>query len=121
LAPTGLTAMLIGGVGGVLVVVTVPLLDKLKIDDVVGAIPAHLVCGIWGTMIVPFTNTDASYVTQLIGVVAYGAFAFVASAIVWAILKGTVGIRIDQEDEERGVDAAELGMEAYPEFGPNAA
>jgi len=121
LAPTGLTAMLIGGVGGVLVVVTVPLLDKLKIDDVVGAIPAHLVCGIWGTMIVPFTNTDAAYGTQLIGVVAYGAFAFVASAVVWAILKGTVGIRIDQEDEERGVDAAELGMEAYPEFGPNAA
>ena len=121
LAPTGLTAMLIGGVGGVLVVVTVPLLDKLKIDDVVGAIPAHLVCGIWGTMIVPFTNTDASYITQLIGVAAYGVFAFVASAIVWAILKATVGIRIDQEDEERGVDAAELGMEAYPEFGPNAA
>jgi len=121
LAPTGLTAMLIGGVGGVLVVVTVPLLDKLRIDDVVGAIPAHLVCGIWGTMIVPFTNTDAAYGTQLIGVVAYGAFAFVASAIVWGVLKATVGIRIDQEDEERGVDAAELGMEAYPEFGPNAA
>ena len=121
LEPTGLTAMLIGGVGGVLVVVTVPLLDKLKIDDVVGAIPAHLVCGIWGTMIVPFTNAEASYGTQLFGVAAYGVFAFVASAIVWAILKATVGIRIDQEDEARGVDAAELGMEAYPEFGPNAA
>jgi Amt family ammonium transporter len=121
LAPGGITAILIGGVGGVLVVVTVPLLDKFKIDDVVGAIPAHLVCGIWGTMIVPFTNADASYGMQLIGVAAYGVFAFVASLVVWGILKATVGIRIDQEDEERGVDAVELGMEAYPEFGPNAA
>jgi ammonium transporter, Amt family len=121
LAPTGLTAILIGGVGGLLVVVTVPLLDKLKIDDVVGAIPAHLVCGIWGTMIVPFTNDEASYGIQLFAVAAYGVFAFVASAIVWVILKMTVGIRVDQEDEARGVDQSELGMEAYPEFGPNAA
>jgi Amt family ammonium transporter len=121
LAPGGITAMLIGAVGGVLVVLTVPLLDKLKIDDVVGAIPAHLVCGIWGTMIVPFTNSDASYGMQLTGVIAYGAFTFVASLVVWGILKATVGIRIDQEDEERGVDQSELGMEAYPEFGPNAA
>jgi Amt family ammonium transporter len=121
LAPGGITAMLIGGVGGVLVVLTVPLLDKFKIDDVVGAIPAHLVCGIFGTMIVPLTNADASYGMQLVGVLAYGAFTFVASLVVWGILKSTVGIRIDQEDEERGVDQSELGMEAYPEFGPNAA
>jgi ammonium transporter, Amt family len=121
LAPGGVTAMLIGGVGGVLVVVTVPLLDKMKIDDVVGAIPAHLVCGIWGTMAVPLTNADATYGMQAMGVAAYGLFAFVVSLAVWAILKVTVGIRIDQEDEERGIDAAELGMEAYPEFGPNAA
>ncbi len=121
LAPGGITAMLIGGIGGVLVVITVPLLDKLKIDDVVGAIPAHLVCGIWGTMVVPFTNSDATYGMQLTGVVAYGLFTFVASLTLWGILKATVGIRVDQEDEERGVDAAELGMEAYPEFGPNAA
>lgn len=120
LAPGGIQAMLIGGIGGVLVVVTVPLLDKFKIDDVVGAIPAHLVCGIFGTMIVPLTNGDASYGTQLVGVLAYGVFTFTASLVVWGILKATVGIRIDQEDEERGVDAAELGMEAYPEFGPNA-
>ena len=121
LAPTGLTAMLIGGVGGVLVVLAVPVLDKLRLDDVVGAIPAHLVCGIWGTMIVPLTNADASYSMQLIGVVAYGAFAFIASLVVFGILKAVAGIRIDEEDEERGIDQAELGMEAYPEFGPNVA
>ena len=121
LAPTGLTAMLIGAIGGVLVVFAVPMLDKLRIDDVVGAIPAHLVCGIWGTMIVPFTNADASYGAQFMGVVAYGAFAFVASLVVFGILKATVGIRIDEEDEVRGIDQAELGMEAYPEFGPNVA
>jgi Amt family ammonium transporter len=121
LAPSGITAMLIGGVGGLLVVVTVPLLDRLRIDDVVGAIPAHLVCGIWGTMIVPFTNADASYGTQLVGVIAYGVFAFVASFVVFGILKATAGLRIDEEDEIRGVDQAELGMEAYPEFGPNVA
>ncbi len=120
LAPTLGAAMLIGAIGGILVVVAVPLLDRFKIDDVVGAIPAHLVCGIWGTLIVPFSNAEASYGTQLIGILAVGAFTLVASLALWGILKATVGIRIHEEDEERGVDQAELGMEAYPEFGPSA-
>ncbi len=109
-------SVIIGGVGGVLVVLSVPLLDKLKIDDVVGAIPAHLVCGIWGTLIVSWTNPDVPIVAQATGVVAIGAFVFVTSAIVWAILKFTVGIRVSEEEEIEGLDLGELGLEAYPEF-----
>jgi len=115
--PAMLEAVLIGGVGGVLVVVTVPLLDKLKIDDVVGAIPAHLVCGIWGTLAVPLTNDGASFLAQIIGIVTVGAFVIVLSTIVWLALKFTIGIRASEEDEALGLDRAELGMEAYPEFG----
>jgi len=121
LAPSPGAAVLIGAVGGMIVVVTVPLLDKLRIDDVVGAIPAHLFAGIWGTMAVPLTNPDTAFGSQLIGVVAVGAFVFVASLIVWGILKATVGIRLSDEAEEAGIDQAELGMEAYPEFGPSMA
>jgi len=110
-------AILIGAIGGILVVIAVPLLDRFKIDDVVGAISAHLVAGIWGTMAVPLTNSDASFVTQATGVVAIGGFVLVASSIFWLILKATVGIRVSEEDEEMGLDMAELGMEAYPEFG----
>ncbi|MCW9036162.1 MAG: ammonium transporter [Rhodospirillales bacterium] len=110
-------AMLIGAVGGTLVVFAVPLLDKFKIDDVVGAISAHLVAGIWGTMAVPLTNADASFATQAIGVLSIGAFVVTASTIFWLILKYTVGIRVSAEDEDLGLDMAELGMEAYPEFG----
>jgi len=106
----------IGGIGGLLVVLAVPLLDKLKIDDVVGAIPAHLVCGIWGTMIVPLTNSDASYGVQAVGVVSVGAFTVIASGIVWSLLKVTMGIRVDEEEELIGLDKSELGIEAYPEF-----
>jgi len=115
--PSLAAAFLIGAVGGAIVVFVVPLLDKLKIDDVVGAISAHLACGIWGTMIVPATNADTSFVTQAIGVLSIGAFVVVSSAIVWTVLKVTVGIRCSEEDEELGLDRAELGMEAYPEFG----
>ena len=117
LAPSFLSAVLIGGAGGVLVVLTVPLLDKLRIDDVVGAVPVHLVCGIWGTIAVPLTNDGANFTTQLTGIVAIGAFVVVASTIVWTVLKLTVGIRLDEESEVRGADQAELGLEAYPEFG----
>ncbi|MDF1736177.1 MAG: ammonium transporter [Minwuia sp.] len=117
LAPSIGAAVLIGAVGGVLVVVAVPLLDKLKIDDVVGAIPAHLVCGIWGTLAVPITNSDASFGGQIVGIIAIGLFVSITSAIVWMILKVTVGVRASEEDEELGLDRAELGMEAYPEFG----
>ena len=121
LTPSPGAAILIGAVGGVIVVLAVPLLDKLRIDDVVGAIPAHLFAGIWGTLAVPLTNPDTSFGTQLIGIVAIGAFIFVASLIIWAILKATVGIRLPDEAADEGIDQAELGMEAYPEFGPSMA
>ncbi len=119
LTPSPIWAIIIGGVGGVIVVFTVPLLDKLKIDDVVGAIPVHLIAGIWGTMAVPLTNTGdgVSFVTQAIGVVAIGAFVFVSSSVLWFILKFTVGVRPAEEHEVDGLDKAEIGLEAYPEFG----
>jgi Amt family ammonium transporter len=109
-------ATLIGAVGGVLVVFAVPFFDKLKIDDVVGALSVHLVCGIWGTMAVPFTKADASFLTQFIGVVSVGAFTVVGTAIVWLVLKYTVGLRVSEEDEYKGLDLAEIGLEAYPDF-----
>ena len=116
LAPTLFGALWIGAVGGIIVVLTVPLLDKFKIDDVVGAIPVHLFAGIWGTIAVVFYNGDASLGTQLLGIAAYGVFTFVASLIVWFILKAVVGIRVGEEEEMNGLDVSELGMEAYPEF-----
>ncbi|MFQ1701099.1 ammonium transporter [Loktanella agnita] len=116
LAPTLFGALWIGAVGGVIVVFTVPLLDKFKIDDVVGAIPVHLIAGIWGTIAVVFYNADASIVTQLTGIVAYGVFTFVISLVLWIILKGVMGIRVSEEAEINGLDMAELGMEAYPDF-----
>jgi Amt family ammonium transporter len=109
-------AVLIGGVGGVLVVLAVPFFDKLKVDDVVGALSVHLVAGIWGTMAVPFTDSGASFLTQFIGVAATGAYVVIASAVVWLVLKYTIGIRVNEEDEYRGLDVAEIGMEAYPDF-----
>ncbi len=115
-SPSLMLALFIGAVGGVLVVIFVPLLDKLKIDDVVGAISVHLVAGIWGTIAVVF-STDASIVTQFIGIVGIGAFAFITSAIVWTILKVTIGVRPDEEAEQAGLDTSELAMESYPEFG----
>src|SRR5690606_19465742 len=121
LMPSPGVAILIGAVGGMLAVLAVPLLYRLRIDDVVGAIPAHLVAGIWGTLVVPLSNPDAAFATQLIGVVAIGAFTFVASLIVWSVLKSTIGIRIAEDDEMVGIDQIELGMEAYPEFGPSLA
>jgi len=116
LAPTLFGALWIGGIGGVIVVFAVPFLDKLKIDDVVGAIPVHLFAGIWGTIAVVFYNSEASLMIQLTGIAAYGVFTFVASIILWMILKATVGIRVTEEAEMMGLDKSELGMEAYPEF-----
>lgn len=109
-------SIIVGAVGGILVVVTVPLLDKLKVDDVVGAIPAHLVCGIWGTLAVGIFG-GGSLVTQVIGIVAIALFMIVTSAILWLVLKFTMGIRVSEEEEALGLDKAELGLEAYPEFG----
>jgi Amt family ammonium transporter len=92
------------------------MLDKFKIDDVVGAIPVHLFAGIWGTMVVPATNADASYVTQFLSIIIVGVFVVITSGIVWTILKSTMGIRVGEEEEVAGLDVSELGMEAYPEF-----
>ena len=117
LTPTPLWAVIIGGIGGIIVVLTVPLLDKLKIDDVVGAIPVHLFAGIWGTLAVPLTNSDATFLAQLVGIVSIGVFVLVASLVVWSILKFTIGLRPSEEAEEAGLDQAEIGLEAYPEFG----
>ncbi len=116
LAPTLFGALWIGAIGGVIVVFTVPMLDKFKIDDVVGAIPVHLFAGIWGTIAVIFYNGDANLMTQLTGIVAFGVFTFVGSLIVWFILKAIMGIRVDEEAEINGLDTTELGMEAYPDF-----
>ncbi|MBE1294507.1 MAG: ammonium transporter [Rhodobacteraceae bacterium] len=116
LTPSLGAATLIGAVGGVIVVFAVPFLDKLKIDDVVGAIPVHLIAGIWGTIAVVFTNGDASLGTQLYAIVVVGLFTVIVSAIVWFVLKATMGLRVDEETEINGLDMAELGMEAYPEF-----
>ncbi len=127
LAPSALSSILIGGVGGALVVFTVPLLDKLKIDDVVGAIPVHLIAGIFGTLVVAFnTQTDKADGTtrtiieqlgvQGLGVVSIGAFTIIASAIVWTILKITIGVRPSEEMEADGLDSHEVGLPSYPEF-----
>ena len=116
LAPTLFGALWIGAVGGVIVVFAIPFLDKLKIDDVVGAIPVHLFAGIWGTIAVVFYNDGTSLMTQLTGIAAYGVFTFFVSLVVWYIFKMTMGIRVSQESEITGLDLSELGMEAYPEF-----
>ena len=116
LTPTLGAATLIGAVGGLIVVFSVPLLDKFKIDDVVGAIPVHLIAGIWGTLAVPVTNSDASFGTQIASILIVGAFTFAASAVVWFIIKAVVGIRVSEEDEIAGLDTSELGMDAYPDF-----
>jgi len=116
LTPSLGSATLIGMVGGVIVVFAVPFLDKLKIDDVVGAIPVHLFAGIWGTLAVPLTNGDATFYGQIASIVIVGLFVFIVSGIVWLILKAVMGLRVSEEDEIMGLDKAELGMEAYPEF-----
>lgn len=116
LTPSLGMASIIGGVGGVIVVFVVPLLDKLQLDDVVGAIPVHLVAGIWGTIAVVLTNADASLGTQLYGIIVIGAFTFIVSAALWYLLAMTIGIRVSEEDEIAGLDNSELGMDSYPEF-----
>lgn len=117
LTPSPMWAIIIGGVGGLIVVFVVPILDKLKIDDVVGAIPVHLIAGIWGTLAVPLTNDGATFLAQAVGISAYAAFAIVTSTIVWLFLKYSIGLRPTLEEEAMGLDKAEVGLEAYPEFG----
>jgi Amt family ammonium transporter len=117
LTPSLGTATLIGAVGGVIVVLAVPMLDRLRIDDVVGAIPVHLCAGIWGTLAVVITNPDATLWGQLASIAIVGVFVFVVSAVLWLIINAVLGIRVTPEHEMAGLDSAELGMEAYPEFG----
>lgn len=111
-----MSSVIIGLVAGVIVVGSVEIIDRMKLDDPVGAISVHLTCGIWGTLAVGIFSPDFSIVTQLIGVVAYGAVAFIAACILFGILKATVGIRVSEEEERRGLDIGEHGMEAYPDF-----
>jgi len=113
LMPSPLAAILIGAVGGVIVVYGTKLLFSLKIDDVVGAIPAHLFAGIWGTLAVPITNPDTSFGTQLLGVISINVFVFVVALIVWSIMKSTIGIRLSKEAETKGTDVTETGVIAY--------
>ena len=113
LMPTPFAAILIGAVGGVIVVYGTKLLFSLKIDDVVGAVPAHLFAGIWGTLIVPATNADTSFSTQLIGVLAVNIFVFIVAYIIWSIMKSTVGLRLSKEGEIKGTDVTETGVIAY--------
>lgn len=114
--PTPLAATLIGAVGGVIVVFSIVTLDKLKIDDPVGAISVHGASGIWGLLAVPLTNDGASFFGQLIGMATIFGWVFVASLIAWGIIKATMGIRVDEQEEYEGLDIGECGMEAYPEF-----
>ena len=116
LTPTPGWATLIGAIGGVLVVFSVVLLDKLKVDDPVGAISAHGTVGIWGLLAVCITNPDASLASQFLGILVIFIWVFFVSLIVWGIIKAIFGIRISEEDEELGADYSECGMEAYPEF-----
>jgi Amt family ammonium transporter len=116
LTPSLFMAGVIGAIGGVIVVFTVPLLDRFKIDDVVGAIPVHLFAGIWGTLAVVLTNGDANLGTQIVSILIVGVYTFVVSLVVFFILKAVMGIRVDEESEVTGLDVSELGMEAYPEF-----
>ncbi len=113
LMPSPIAAILIGGVGGIIVVYGTKLLFSFKIDDVVGAIPAHLFAGIWGTLAVPITNPDTTFGAQLLGVVSINAFVFVVSFIVWSIMKATMGIRLSKEAEMKGTDVSETGVIAY--------
>lgn len=116
LAPTAGVATLIGAAGGVLVVISIVTLDKLKLDDPVGAISVHGVVGIWGLLAVPITNSDATYQAQLLGIACIFLWTFIVSIMVWVLLDGILGIRVSEEDEYEGVDISECGMEAYPEF-----
>ncbi len=114
--PSALTATLFGGLGGILVVLSIVTMDKLRIDDPVGAISVHGVCGLLGLLLVPVTNGDSSFSGQIIGALTIFVWVFVASLIVWGIIKAVVGLRVSEEDEYEGVDLSECGMEAYPEF-----
>lgn len=114
--PSALLATVFGAIGGVLVVFSIITLDKLKIDDPVGAISVHGVVGLLGLLLVPFTNDGSTLMGQIIGALTIFIWVFVTSLVVWFALKAIMGIRVSEEDEVEGVDLSECGMEAYPEF-----
>ena len=114
--PTALQATIFGGLGGILVVFSIVFLDKIKIDDPVGAISVHGTCGLLGLLLVPITNDGSTYVGQIVGALTIFGWVFVVSLAVWAALKFTLGIRVGEEEEFQGVDVSECGVEAYPEF-----
>ena len=114
--PSALTSTIFGAFGGILVVLSIVTMDKLRIDDPVGAISVHGVCGLLGLLLVPVTNGDVSFSGQIIGAITIFVWVFVASLVVWGIIKAVMGLRVSEEDEYEGVDLSECGMEAYPEF-----
>ncbi|MFC3285685.1 ammonium transporter [Litchfieldella rifensis] len=116
LSPPALGAAVIGAIGGAIVVASIVALDKLRIDDPVGAISVHGVAGIWGVLVVPMSNGDASFGAQILGIIGIFAWVFLASLVVWLIIKAAMGIRVSEEEEYEGVDLTECGLEAYPEF-----
>ena len=116
LTPTPLLATIIGGIGGIIVVLSIVFLDKNKIDDPVGAISVHGTAGIWGLLAVCLSNSDASLGSQILGIVVIFGWVFAASLIVWSIIKATIGIRVSDEEENKGLDITDCGLDAYPEF-----
>jgi Amt family ammonium transporter len=116
LTPSPLLATMIGAIGGVIVVFSIVTMDKLRVDDPVGAISVHGVVGMWGLMAVPITNSEASFAAQAIGLGTILGWVFTTSFIVWLILKLVMGIRVSEEEEYEGVDIGQCGLEAYPEF-----
>jgi Amt family ammonium transporter len=114
--PTPLEATIIGLIGGLIVVAAILTLDKMKLDDPVGAISVHGVVGLFGLLVVPFTNADATFLGQLVGALTIFVWVFGASFVTWLVLKAIMGLRVTEEEEYEGVDLAECGMEAYPEF-----
>lgn len=114
--PTPLLSTLYGVLGGLLVVVSIVTIDRLKIDDPVGAISVHGVCGLLGLLLVPITNEESTFSGQILGAITIFVWVFVTSSIVWVVLKAVMGIRVSEEDEYKGLDIADCGIEAYPEF-----
>jgi Amt family ammonium transporter len=114
--PTARQATLFGAIGGVLVVFSILALDKIKIDDPVGAISVHGTCGLFGLLLVPITNSNSTFFGQIVGAATIFVWVFGASFIVWMVLKAVMGLRVTAEEEDQGVDIAECGLEAYPEF-----
>ena len=116
LTPSPAMALVIGAIGGVIVVLSIIGLDKLKIDDPVGAISVHGTVGIWGLLAVCITNSDASIGAQIMGIVVIFLWTFIVSLIVWSVIKAIMGIRVSEAEEAEGMDAVDIGVSAYPEF-----